>query len=437
MAEGERVTERAAEENTGEQVRPADGERSFQRLLAGTAVSAVGDGMYNTALPLLTADLTRQPLAVSAVYAAGWVPWVLFSLVAGAIVDRVDRRRVMWMTDATRCLLVATIAVTVPAGVGGVWLLVGVAFLLGVGQTLFDTASQVLLPSLVSRDQTRLERANGKVTMAILGGQQFAGPPLGGALFALARPLPFVGDAVSFALSSVLARSVRGRFRPDRGPEPAGVVSSIAEGVRWLWGNRLLRLLALMVTGMNVATGAALSLLVLFAQDVLHLGDVGYGLLMAALSVGGALAWPVMPALRRRVGVGNLLTGLFLGSGALLLAVGLSSDLWVVATCVVLLGAPVVMWNVVTVSLRQMIVPDHLFGRVNSIYKMVGMGGIPIGAVAGGVLAGRFGLHAPFLAAAALLLLVGVVTRAPLMRDLTGLPGLPGTAEDTAEDGGA
>jgi MFS family permease len=149
----------------------------FARLWAASATSNLGDGVYGTALPLLAATLTRDPLLVSVVSFAEWLPWLLFGLLSGPLLDRWDRRRVMWTVDAARFAVVGGLAVAVVVGEAGIALLAAVGFLLGTGQTLVDTGAHSILPALVSRDPQRLERASGRLIGAQVVTQELAGPP--------------------------------------------------------------------------------------------------------------------------------------------------------------------------------------------------------------------------------------------------------------------
>src|ERR687887_494674 len=158
----------------------------YRKLWTATALSPLGDGMYLVALPLLAAQLTRDPLAVSVVTFASWLPWLLVALLSGALVDRWDRRRVLWTVDLGRCVLVGALTLVVLSGRASIWLLATIGFLLGVGQTLFDSAVLAIIPALVSRDRGRLERANGRLGAVMTTGQQLVGPPAGGVGFRLA-----------------------------------------------------------------------------------------------------------------------------------------------------------------------------------------------------------------------------------------------------------
>jgi MFS family permease len=226
-------------------------------LWAAQGVSNVGDGVYGTALPLLAATLTRDPLLVSVVSFAEWLPWLLFGLLSGALLDRWDRRRVMWTVDAARFAVVGGLALAVLGDRASIALLAAVGFLLGTGQTLVDTGAQSILPALVSRDPQRLERANGRLIGTQVVTQELAGPPTGGFLFSVAGWVPFALDAVSFAVGSVLVASIRGHFGtaagdPAEGGRRTSLRSEIGEGLRWLAAHRVLRATAAMVAVVNL-----------------------------------------------------------------------------------------------------------------------------------------------------------------------------------------
>jgi Na+/melibiose symporter-like transporter len=209
-------------------------------------------------------------------------------------------------------------------------------FLLGTGQTLVDTAQQSIVPALVSRDPARLERANGRLQGTQIVANQLVGPPAGGFLFSVAAWIPLAVDAVSFGASSALIATIEGQFgRPPTGPGvppaagPAGRPSlraEIAEGLRWLLAHRVLRTLAVMVAVINLLGVAHDAILVLFAQERLGLGSVGFGLLLTGSAAGGVLGSVVAPWLSRRLGAATILLGGFVFEGAATFGVGLTSS---------------------------------------------------------------------------------------------------------------
>lgn len=369
----------------------------FTNLWLAAGISNLGDGVIAVAFPLLVASITRDPFAVAAATIVNRIPWFFFALVSGALVDRMDRRIVMMVTDALRAVIVGIVGILLLAGDVGLPLIYVVGFLLGVAETFFDTSAEAILPSLV--DDERLPAANGRLQATEWVGNAFAGPPLGAVLFAVTAGLPFLFDAGTFVVAAVLVGLIAGSYRSER-EGPAGTLrSDIGEGLGWLWRHTVLRTLSLMAGVTNMVAFGIIAVFVLFIQDEIGLGDVGYGLVISALGVGGLLGAIVSGAVVKRLGPGTTL----LGSVALLmvngLIMGVSSEVWVIAVITGSYGVAITAWNVVAVSLRQALTPDPLRGRVASVARLLAWGTQPIGALLGGVVAGAWGLRAPFFVA--------------------------------------
>ncbi len=385
---------------------------NFHRLWTAGAVSNLGDGVVLAAMPLLAVSLSRSPSTVALVTAAGTLPWLLFSLIGGAIVDRVDRRRAMSVVDGFRFAAMALLGFALVTGAESIPLLVIVSFSLGMAETVFDNASQAILPSLVADDL--LETANGRLEGAQIVANQFAGPPLGAWLFGLAASAPFFLDAASFGFAALLVVTLRGSFRTPRDEhDTTSVRADIAEGLRWLFAHRLLRSLAIALGVMNLVGMAAMTMLVLYAKDVLHLTNTQFGLLLTTEAAGAVLGSMMAARLARRFGNGVTLTVAITVSAASFLVPAFWAQPVAVAASLAIGGFGGLVWNVLTVSMRQSLVPDALLGRVNSAYRLFGWGTMPLGAISGGLIADAFGLRAPFLVAGivALLLAGWVSTR--------------------------
>ena len=370
---------------------------AYWRTWIASSISVLGDGVRFTAMPLLAASITRNPIAVSLVTVAGFAPWLLLSLIAGALVDRWDRRHVMWSADLFRTIVMGGFAVLVAFDHASIPLIVVASFLLGVAETMFDNASQSILPSLVRRDQ--LARANGRLYAGQIIGQQFAGPPLGGLLFSLLVWCPFGVDAASFAIASLLVLTLRGRFREPRDADApkTRLSAEIGEGVRWLWGHRVLRAFCSMLGIWNLVSTATMSIEVLWALHVLHLGPRGYGLLGLGMAAGSLFGSLLSERVIKRLGEASAIY-ISLGLGVITTLIAyLTRNAFVAGSTFVIFGFSTMIWNVITVSLRQEIIPPRLLGRVNSAYRFVGWGSMPIGALVGGFIADAFGLRAPFL----------------------------------------
>jgi Transmembrane secretion effector len=272
-----------------------------------------------------------------------------------------------------------------------IWALAAAGLCLGSAQVVFDNASQSLLPALVGRDL--LPRANGSLYVVQVISGSFLGLPAGSALFALAPVAPFAADAASFAGSAALLKGLP-RSVPRTGKQGSGGARA---GVRWLTRHRLLRIVAVMLAASGFAGTMGSATLVLFTTQTLHVSARGYGLLLACSAAGSVAGGLVNPVLARRVRPVPLLVMVAAISCARAVGMGLAPDAVVLGALLAFGGFTTTLWNVVTVSMRQQEVPAELFGRVNSVYRMLGWGTRPLGALAGGFIASAAGLRAPFI----------------------------------------
>lgn len=389
---------------------------AYWRLWWATGINAVGDGAFAAAVPLLAVTITCDPRLVSVVSAATYLPWLLLSLPAGALVDRYDRVGLMWRSQAIQAVIVSVVAVLAAFGHIGIPALAIMAFGLGACETVFANAAQAILPDIVAKPL--LHRANGHQQTITAIGCQFLGPPIGSLLFAVVVALPFGMDAGSFALSAALLATLpRRRHRQIEHPP---MRTAIADGLRRLARHRLLRTLAVLL-GVNTFCGQLGNVtLVLLATRTLHLDARGYGLLLAGAAIGSLLGGLVSARVVNRVGALPALLTALATNVVVFVGIGLSPNAIVLGALLAVNGFVITLWNIVTVSLRQQIVPSEMLGRVNSVYKMLGWGLIPLGALAGGLVAHAFGLRAPYpvagvLRGIALLVAMPVLIRA--MRD--------------------
>jgi MFS family permease len=368
----------------------------YWRLWWANAISSTGDGAFVAALPLLAVTISRDPRLVAVVTAAGYLPWMVLSLPAGALVDRYDRATLMWRAQAVQAAVVATVAIGVVFRVANIAVLGVAGLLLGSAEVIFSNAAQAVLPALVPPEL--LAKANGSQQVSLTVGETFLGPPAGSLLFAVAAALPFGLDAVSFAGSAALLARLP-RSRKDPGQARPAIRTQIAEGLRWLSRHRLLRVVAVLLGIFNFANQMGQAVLVLLATQTLHVGTRGYGLLLAVTAVGSVIGGLVSPAVTRRLGMLPSLIIAGAVDAAVFAGLGLAPDPAVAALLLAGQGFTVTMWNVVTVSLRQQVVPARLLGRVNSVYRMLGWGLMPVGALAGGFVAHAAGLRVPYIVA--------------------------------------
>ena len=385
--------------------------RYYWRLWWANTVSSTGDGAFMAALPLLAVTITRDPRLVSVVTAATYLPWMLLSLPTGAVVDRYDRATLMWRAQAVQAAVVTIVAILVVARRADVEMLAAGGLLLGSAEVIFSNAAQSVLPALVPPDL--LPKANGSQQVSLTIGESFLGPPAGSLLFAAAAAFPFGLDAGSFAGSAVLLATLP-RTRPDDTKNATSIRAQITEGLRWLAGHRLLRVVAVLLGIYNFANQMGQAVLVLLATQTLHVSTRGYGLLLAAGAVGSVVGGLVNPVLTRKLGLLPSLVLPAVFDAAAFVGIGLAPDPFAAAALMAVQGFSVTMWNVVTVSLRQRIVPGYLLGRVNSVYRMLGWGLMPLGALAGGFVAHAAGLRAPYIAAG-LLCFLAALAALPLL----------------------
>ncbi|MEM9561912.1 MAG: MFS transporter [Actinomycetota bacterium] len=397
--------------------------RGYRRLFAASTISNLGDGIGMLAYPWLASAITRNPLLISIVVVLQRLPWLLVSLPAGVVADRYDRATIMVRANLGRAAVTLVVAGLVlsrqddlpapddlqtgdaaaaaaGAAAGGgtdvalyAVLLVAI-FLLGVGEVLYDNAAQSFLPRLVPPE--RLERANGRLWSAEQTANFFVGPPLGAWLLVVLFALPFLVDATTFAVSAALIAAIvplRG-LALDRqasgqatsgGPTAGGWRREMAEGFRWLWRHRLLRTLAIVLGVLNGLGALGMASLVLFAQEELGTSPGEFALLNVGAAVGAVAGGWAAPTISARIGPGPSLWLTLLAGGVSSIVIGSLSSWPFVAVLFGLSAMLGMLWNVITVSLRQTIIPDELLGRVNSVYRFFGWGMMPIGALLGGV----------------------------------------------------
>lgn len=369
----------------------------YWRFWIATGIDNIGTGAYVAALPLLAVTLTRDPRVVTLVATATYLPWLLLSLPAGVVVDRCDRAVLMWRAQLVAAVAVSGTLILVATGRISIGTLVLMALAMGACDVVFQNAAQVLLPDLVAKHL--LHQANGNQQAMITAGQLFVGPPVGSALFAVSAALPFGVDAFSFVLSaSVLSRLPKGK--PAEG-ERLPMRASIASGFRWLLGHRLMRTLAALL-GLNTFCGQmANATLVLLATQTLHVGVRAYGLLLASAAVGSVLGGLVNARIVHRIGALPALLGALATNVVAFVGAGCSPNAFTLACFLAVNGFATTVWNIVTTTLRQQLVPSAMLGRVNSVYKMLGWGLIPLGTLTGGLVAHEFGLRAPYQLAGA------------------------------------
>ena len=406
---------------------------SYQKLFAASALSNLGNGVSMVAYPWIASSVTRSPLLLSIIGLMATMPWLVFSLPAGVFIDRFPRRSVIVFTDVLRgavTLVVAfsiwgnqslihvvrtiTKSTVIHTHMGLYLLLLFATFLLGCGEVLGNGASQTFIPLIVETEQ--LETANGRMWTSESLMQNFMGPPLASVLLGLSVFAPLMFDGASFfasaglialIASSMIKKQKISEVKPDFRAE-------LKEGLTWLWHHPFLRPLAFILGSINGLNALGFSVFILFAQENLHTSVLTFGLLSTGGAFGGALGGILAGRIIKRFGRAFILKTVLVGSPIFLVAMAFSPVwelVWFISAIEMFFA---ILWNVVTVSMRQEIIPDQILGRVNSVYRFFALGSQPIGAVIGGVLvtisihlfSREFALRVPMLVGAILGLIV-------------------------------
>lgn len=413
----------------------------LSRFIAASGLTNIGDGIATIAWAWVASLLTRDPLLISLVAVALRLPWAIFALPAGIVTDRVDRRRLILRMDLLRMAAFAAAAgmlwaaLPLPAapatGTDAPLTFVGlilVALLVGVAEVFRDNAAQTMLPALVPHD--RLEAANGRLWSVELAGNALIGPPLGAVLVALAVPLPFAGNALAYGLAAAIVLGLHGRFRADAGAA-RNWRGELAEGVAFLRDSPLLQTLAWLTGLWNLFFQMVMIALILHVQENLGLPAQTYGLILAAGAVGGILGGLLGERIVRRLGAARTAQWMLFASVPSFLGVALAPGALSLAMVLAAFEFTGLVWNTVSVSTRQRMIPDRLLGRVNSVYRLLAWGMMPLGLLLSGLIVrGLDGplpraeaLAAPFYLAAAGVLIVTLLGWKRLGTGLTAQAG--------------
>lgn len=373
------------------------------------------------ALPLLAASLTRRPLMVAAVASVGRLPWLIVSLPAGALADRLNRPQLMRRVDALRAVLLAGVAALVITNRMTIGLIYGFVLVLGACDPFFAAASQAVLPDLVP--VSALVRANGVLSVGVNAAQQTIGPAIGGVLFAVARAAPFAADAASFVGSGLFLFGVRtGPAAPPERVTRAQLREDIRVGLSWYRRSRPLRVLTFTVAVLAFCQAMVSAILVLFALERLHLGGLGFGLFIGITAIGNVIGGLLADRVLHRTGTASLLVGAMMLAGAAYLLASATTSPIAAGVLLSIEAVAVVLGNVATVSFRQRVAPPELQARVATIWRMAVWGAIPIGALVGGVISAATSVAAPLVVAGSLQVLLALLVARPLHRLLGPAP---------------
>jgi MFS family permease len=370
---------------------------SYRWLLASSWTTNFGDGIAMAAGPLLVASLTGEPFLISMAALLGWAPPLLFSLYAGVLSDRHDRRRIVLIANGVRIVILAVLVTTVATGTATVAVALASLGLLATAEVFADNTTATLTPMLVARGDLTI--ANSRIQTGFITLNQLAGPPLGATLFAVGMAWPFLGQVLLVVAGTLLVSRV---VLPPHGRETVGAPGlgalrkDLAEGFRWTLSHAAVRTLGLTILIFNVTFGAAWSVLVLYTHERLGLGATGFGLMSTVGAVGGLVGTGLYGWITRRVSLGGIMRVGLIIETLTHLGLALTRSPWLAAGIFFVFGAHAFVWGTTSITVRQRAVPRELQGRVGGVYTICVYGGLVVGSAIGGVLATRFGVTAPF-----------------------------------------
>ncbi|MFD9942369.1 MFS transporter [Nonomuraea sp. NPDC059023] len=364
-------------------------------MLASSWLTNLGDGLAAAAGPLLIASLTRDPLMISLSALVGWAPQLLFSLYAGVLSDRHDRRRIVMVANLARAVVLAVLVVLLATGTVTVVTALIMLTLRAVAEVFADNATATLTPTMVDRDD--LVVANARLGTGFITLNQLAGPPIGAALFAVGYTWPFASQLLLVLAGVLLVSRIslppHGRQAGDPKPD---TIRELVAGFRWTIKHAAVRTLALTILIFNFTFGAAWSVLVLYAQDQLGLGDIGFGLMSTISGIGGLIGTALYGTITRRLSLGALMRIGLIIETLTHLGLALTHSPWVAGGIFLVFGAHAFIWGTTSVTIRQRAVPRELQGRVGAVNTICVFGGLVVGSLIGGILATSFGVAAPF-----------------------------------------
>lgn len=366
----------------------------FRWNLASVWVGNIGDGIALAAGPLLVASQTRNPALIAAAAMASRVPNLFIGLFAGALADRVDRKRLVIVANLLRAVVLGGLILTIVTGWVSIWAVLVALLLVGTAEQFADSGTRAVLPMIVPKADLGIGSA--RQMAGYLVANELLGPPIGAFLFAVGMAAPFGAQAAAVLLAAWLFARVELPTRGSQAKPDQHIGRDVAEGLRWIWGNKPVRTLSLIIFIFNLTWGAPWGILVLWAQDQLGVGAVGYGLLSTAIGLGGILAVLSYDWLEKRVSLATLMKACLTLEVLLHLALANTRHEWLALVLMFVFGSYAFVWGSVSNAVRMRATPMAYQGRVSSVYFFGLTSGLLVGQFLGGLIATRWGVAAPF-----------------------------------------
>lgn len=373
---------------------------AFKRLWTSSVVSNLADGLLRTVVPIYAISLTESPILISLISAMTLLPWLFFAVIIGTLADRIDRKKLLIYSTLLRTLIVALMAAAISAGVMTIYLLLALIFIAGACEVSIDTTAQSMIPEMLEKDQ--LERGNSRLYIAETVISQFIGSPLSGFLYAVAVVAPFysasAGYLAALALLALMpyqrAKSVKESGEHEGGP--SRFMEELKFGLRFLFTHQRLRQLVIITTILGFLFSASHATIALFMVKELGLEPRFFGVVLAIQGIGGVAGGLLANRLSTKFTRGKTLGAAIMLTTVLILVTGLMPNIFYFTLTATLAGFASTIWNILLMSTYQVLIPNHLYGRIHGARRTIVWGMMPIGAFLGGVIA-TFGLRLPFI----------------------------------------
>ena len=377
---------------------------AFNRLWRSSIVSNLADGLLRTVVPIYAISLTESPILISLISAMTLLPWLFFAVIIGTLADRIDRKKLLIYSNLLRTSVVAAMALAISAGVMTIYLLLALIFIAGACEVSIDTTAQSMIPELLEKDQ--LERGNSRLYIAETVISQFIGSPLSGFLYAIAVVAPFYSASAGYLVALALLvlmpyqslnRTVR-EAKDSSSPEDARArfIDELKFGIRYLFTHQRLRQLVIITTILGFLFSASSATAALFMVKELGLDPRYFGVVLAIQGVGGVAGGLLANRLSTRFTRGKTLATTMILATALVALTGLVPNIYLFTVVATVAGMASTIWNILLMSTYQVLIPNHLYGRIHGARRTIVWGLMPIGAFLGGVIA-TGGLRLPFI----------------------------------------
>jgi MFS family permease len=373
---------------------------AFNRLFSASVISNLSDGLLAVAAPLLAISLTKDPILISLLSAFVMLPWLLFAIPIGLIVDRTDKRLLITFTNSMRFITAGLVALAISTDTITIYWLLLATFLIGTCEVATDTAAQSLIPVLL--DKKNYEKGNSRLNVAETVIQNFIGAPLSGFLYTTAIVLPFILNSLGFLVAAIFVLMIpahlisHGSTDAKNDLEKKSFLAEIKFGLNYLWNDKPLRRLVATTTSLGFFYSLSTSTLILFITETLKLPTQYFGVLLAGSGSGAVLGGILTPTLSKKFGRGAVLAVAIFISSITVLFQGLAPNFWVFGSIGFISAFFITNWNILLMSCYQVLIPSELYGRIHGARRTFVWGVMPVGAFLGGVLA-HAGLRIPLL----------------------------------------